>query len=430
MRKARGQIYAKPGIFHLESELHADQPKFTKAQAELYEKWLCGLTQIYGFDLLYWQFHASGFSVIVETCKAPKPPSSKLAEGFKIIGEATLSAHVIAPRKSPLNRSDALRLTRFLKHHQDTMEFAKGLKQRISRQHNETNASRGTIWADRMRFYRLPNRAHDLVEVAAFIDATPKLLGQKSSRNWPGSHRPVNIDEAIAKRGLKRIFRNRLSHKENLHALIERSAGTIHTISAYQQKKTKGTGRRGRPVQWRPECETEEQQDGLKPDYDSASHKNRNKAAKRRFEQMLRRFLNFKEETGEAAIPHGYKEDPELRTWACQQRGLYKAGRLTQWKIDLLKNSGLLHPPVSGTSYVSTDGTHRITPSWMARYEELQSFYEAHGHSRVTRRHQGYKTLANWVWLQRSKRRDAQLLPQQIALLDEIEFQWNPRSRT
>ncbi|MDQ8196231.1 helicase associated domain-containing protein [Coraliomargarita sp. SDUM461004] len=223
-----------------------------------------------------------------------------------------------------------------------------------------------------------------------------------------------------------RPIRNRLNHKDNLQTLIERSARILQQVRTYQEGKTRRSGRRGRKTQWRPHCETTEQQEAQKNGPAPISSKGQ---AKRRFNRMLRKFNNFKETTGETTLPHGYTGDINLRTWANQQRGLFKSGRLAQWKVDLLKPSGVLDPPTTGISYLSADGQHKISDTWLERYEALKTFHKAHGHSRITRRDEQNKTLANWVWQQRAKRRKSQLLPKQIELLDEIEFCWNLRSR-
>jgi hypothetical protein len=429
MRKKRGNIYETPGIFHLESDLHANRPRFTRSQADLYETWLCGLTQIYGFDLLFWQFHATGFSIIVETSKATAPSNATLADGLAKIGETTLSNHLAAPEESPLIPHDTLRMERYLKHYHNLMEFAKGLKQRISRQHNQSTDAHGSIWADRMSVYRLPSVAHDLTEVAAFIFAYPQIHAQKVPSDWPGCYRSATKEGSIALRGLKRIFRNRQSQEANLGTLMERSAEIIQTVLSDKKKQAQSSGRRGRRPQWRPNCETPEYLETWGTSNDTTTYKKQAELAKRQFKAMFKRFIDFKKKTGYTAIPHGYQDDPELRTWASNQRGLYKTGRLPQWKIDLIQNSGVLNPPATGTRYVSSAGNLKITPQWMARYGELKSFYKDQGHSKLARTNQKHKTLANWVWIQRAKRRESQLLPEQIKLLDDVEFCWNPRAR-
>lgn len=427
MRKPRGKIYEKPGIFHVESNLHAERPRFTRSQADLYQTWLCGLTEIYGFDLLFWQFHATGFSIIVETSKTSAPTNAKLADGLSTIGETTLSSHLASPKDHPIIPQDASRLERFVKHYHNLVEFAKGLKQRISRQHNQSNDARGNTWADRMSLYRLPSRAHDLTEVAAFILAYSRIHGQELSHDWPGSYRSATKEDSIAMRGLKRIFRDRRTIEANLKTLTERSAEIIQTVRSGKKETARPEGRRGRRPQWRPHCEMAEYLEAQETSNDTTAYKKQAEQAKRRFEAMFKRFVDFKKKTGLKAIPHGYQDDVELRDWAKKQRGIYKAGRLPQWKIDLLQDSGVLDPPTSGSRYLSSNGKLKITSKWMLRYEELKSFYEDQGHSKVARTNQKHKTLASWVWIQRAKRRKSQLLPEQIQLLDDVEFHWNPR---
>ncbi|WP_269526859.1 helicase associated domain-containing protein [Coraliomargarita parva] len=425
MRKARGNIYEAPGIFHLESSLHADRPRFTTSQVELYETWLRALTQIYGFDLLFWQFHPTGFSFIVETSKTATQSKIRLANGLATIGEDRLSNHVSAPEENTLLASDTFRLDRFLKHYQSMNEFAKGLKQRISRQHNQSNNTRGSIWADRMRVYRLPSRTHDLTEVAAFILASPEIYDQEKSHDWPGSYRSAVNEDGLALRGLKRIFQNRHTNTENLQSLSERSAQIIQTIQNAQKRPQ---DRRRRQPEWRPNCETAEYLKDTDYQIEPKSRNDTVELAKQQFIKMFERFKDFQKKTGYKAIPHGYQDDIQLRTWASSQRGLFHSGRLTQWKIEMVQDSGLLDPPTSSVRNISSDGIPIIPPQWMARYEALKSFYQEHGHSKIVRTDKTHKALAYWVWTQRAKRRKAQLLPKQIQLLDDLEFCWNPRS--
>ncbi|KAL3932689.1 MAG: hypothetical protein SGBAC_010732 [Bacillariaceae sp.] len=65
--------------------------------------------------------------------------------------------------------------------------------------------------------------------------------------------------------------------------------------------------------------------------------------------------------------------------------------------------------------------------SWQIRYQELAEFYKMHGHHRVKTR----SPLYNWMLAQRQKRPgkegcDAPLTEEQIRLLDDINFPWEP----
>lgn len=423
MRRARGNLYDASGIFHLESNLRAGQPSFSPEEAHLYETWTSGLATVFGLELVFWQFHAHGFSVIVETGPRAKTAKSKLSEGLAKIDEFRLSEHVLAPARHKLNQSDARRLERYQKNNRNLMEFGKSLKQRLSRQHNRIHGTRGVIWHDRIGIYPLPDRGHDLTEVAAFILASSHLHGPQRSGNWPGSYASALKEEPVAVSGLKRIFRNNRSTKENLRSLLERSA-EVHQAAQNNPSKKEGPGRKPK---WRPNCETSEYLESLVTRDDSSRKKRQIARAKEHFLKMLKRFESFKKKTGLKTIPHGWPDDIELRNWANQQRGLYRAQRLPDWKVRQLQGSGLLEPPTTQANNNSGPGNREIHPRWIAHYKELKSYYEQHGHSRITRRDPSQKTLANWIWIQRAKRRNSQLLPEQIKLLDELHFCWNPR---
>lgn len=427
MRKPRGKLYEQPGIFHIESHVHTQCECFTKAQAELYETWLKGLADIYGFELFFWQFHQNGFSVILKTDGEPTPSPSTLASGLATIGETKLSMHITSPETGRLIPHDSVRLERFRQHYHNLMEFAKGLKQRISRQHNQRKGTRGSIWANRIAIYRLPEIAHDLTEVAAFIFAGPQIHGNAAPSDWPGSYRAAAQKDPAAIRGLKRIFRNRCTTEVNLETIIMLGSQIAQTARHEQEKANESRAKRGRKPQWRPNCETKEYLESNDLASDGTEYRQQTENAKRDFMAMFERFKRFQQKTGHREIPHGYAEDVNLRLWASKLRGLYNAGRLPQWKFDLISNTGLLDRPTTGCRYISQGKTKLISTKWVDRYNELKSYYEKHGHSKVPRTYTVNKRLASWVWIQRAKRRKSQLQSEQIELLDKLEFNWNPR---
>ena len=177
-----------------------------------------------------------------------------MAKALESLGEIRLSKNVIDPTENTLTKSDTSRLERYRKHFLSLMELAKGMKQRISRQYNRSHNTGGPIWSDRMQIYPLPSRAHDMTEVAAFILAPPRIQGFPDFDGWPGSYLAANDDEHLAVSGLKRIFRNRCSSKQNLKTLLERSAEIVGTA---QNDFTKGKTRGPKP-EWRSNCEASE----------------------------------------------------------------------------------------------------------------------------------------------------------------------------
>lgn len=422
MRKERGRTYEAARIYHLESSLNESQPSFKIEQAERYKIWMFGLAAVCGFNLLFWHFHARGFSFIAEVRRGAKTRKAKFVEGLSMIDEAKLANHLSAPRQNSLTKSDRLRLDRFYQMDQNLMELAKGLKQRISRQHNTEHYSRGAIWKDRVRVYPLPSRAHDLTEVASFIMAYPEIHGIDHSTEWPSAYKSAFEGDPSAVAGLKRIFRNKRPMRLNLQTLLEQASEVAQKFHGNAKLKRKS---RGRIPALRPSCEMPEFLDSLDLENDSTDKDQETENVKRDFLIMFERFQNFKKSTGCDRIPWGYQEDPELRDWASRQRGLYRAGRLPDWKLRYLKGSGVLDRPTTEIASDRCNGS--ISSTWRQHYEALRAYYVQSGHSKVPRSDNKLKTLANWVWMQRARRRKSQLNEEQIQLLDDLEFDWNPR---
>ena len=62
---------------------------------------------------------------------------------------------------------------------------------------------------------------------------------------------------------------------------------------------------------------------------------------------------------------------------------------------------------------------------WNDRYQELESYFEIHGHSDVPRNYEENPSLANWVAIQRSCYKKKTLKQQRIDLLNKLNFTWS-----
>ncbi len=65
---------------------------------------------------------------------------------------------------------------------------------------------------------------------------------------------------------------------------------------------------------------------------------------------------------------------------------------------------------------------------WDERYGELVAYREKHGNCDIPARSQENAPLAKWVVTQRVEKRKNRLSSERVALLDKIEFNWNPNS--
>lgn len=104
--------------------------------------------------------------------------------------------------------------------------------------------------------------------------------------------------------------------------------------------------------------------------------------------------------------------DLELRYWCTNQKREQRLGRLSverKAQLDAL-------------SFV---WKHDPELEWINRFEELANFYRQNGHCNVSEKKD---PLAIWCNNQRIKQRIQALSPTQIERLNEIEFEWEPKS--
>jgi hypothetical protein len=126
--------------------------------------------------------------------------------------------------------------------------------------------------------------------------------------------------------------------------------------------------------------------------------------------EMLGRLVAYRDQHGDCLVPAKYPADPPLGHWVHAQRRLFKVGLLsperTRRLIDIIQFE-------FGT---------RKTP-WKKRVQELRQHREQHGHLNVLHR----SGLGNWCTMQRTLRRRGRLIPERIAELDALGFEWNRR---
>jgi hypothetical protein len=102
----------------------------------------------------------------------------------------------------------------------------------------------------------------------------------------------------------------------------------------------------------------------------------------------------------------------QLAHWCWRQRVRRIAGKLSAEAIRRLDELG----------FEWEINKHRLR--WRSRREELAAFQRRFGHCRVSTLSKEYASLGNWVRAQRSYRRRGLLTAEQIALLDELKFDW------
>lgn len=111
------------------------------------------------------------------------------------------------------------------------------------------------------------------------------------------------------------------------------------------------------------------------------------------------------------ALPTEKNSDASLVRWAARQRALHRQGSLPDAMVDDLES----------VEFVFDVLQH----AWAQRYDDLELFFAAKGHSNVPTSH---GPLGRWVGRQRSLDRQGKLLAERREALLELSFEFDPNS--
>jgi hypothetical protein len=120
--------------------------------------------------------------------------------------------------------------------------------------------------------------------------------------------------------------------------------------------------------------------------------------------------VEHKRETGYATV--SVEKNPVLGAWIKAQRKLYAKGKLSEERAAKLDKIGFVW------NYESL---------WNQRYSELVEYKRETGHCNVPSKYPPNVKLGIWVYATRTNFRKGELLPEQIAKLNEIGFSWNAK---
>ncbi|MEQ9438074.1 MAG: helicase associated domain-containing protein [Cyclobacteriaceae bacterium] len=124
-----------------------------------------------------------------------------------------------------------------------------------------------------------------------------------------------------------------------------------------------------------------------------------------RWEAMYQRLNQFKAEHGHVLVPSTYS-DTQLAQWVFRQRK--SVDRLSSQQVDRLESLGFVF-----------DMQLQKDLTWEYNYQQLQQYYQQHGHSRVPQ-NDANKRLADWVRSQRVLR--AKLTNDKLDKLRKVDF--------
>lgn len=128
------------------------------------------------------------------------------------------------------------------------------------------------------------------------------------------------------------------------------------------------------------------------------------------------KLLDYKMKFGNCNVPRGFKDDISLSHFVVRQRAHYKQGKLNKDQIRKLEFLGFEWEVNRKLTFIEI---------WKKNYSILFEEFKKAGNSNITK---GYfdNSLYTWVLQQRMKRRNNELTEEQIKLLDDIAFNWNP----
>jgi len=150
--------------------------------------------------------------------------------------------------------------------------------------------------------------------------------------------------------------------------------------------------------------------------------------SEQQWDERYEELASYVKKFGNARVPATYPENKDLGYWVNTQRHKYKEFQngntscsITNERIQLLNKIGF-------------KWSLRCTDSWENRYEELVSYKETFGHTRVPQKFPENELLGLWVRKQRSnytktpnRNTSCSITKNRIRLMNKIGFEWSLR---
>jgi hypothetical protein len=158
------------------------------------------------------------------------------------------------------------------------------------------------------------------------------------------------------------------------------------------------------------------------------------------FNAMVDRLANFKKKYNSTVVPKVFDEDPPLGSFVFRQRNIY-GKNLSNVDNENIDNDLLWSIAYDLESTVIPADTHfarmkRLTDlefvwdvlesQWMEMYQRLVAYNEVHNTTLSVERNPQDQDLRNWATHQRIYQAHRKLSARRIALLNDIDFVWDP----
>ncbi|MGW7318293.1 Helicase associated domain protein [Streptomyces sp. NPDC054865] len=139
-----------------------------------------------------------------------------------------------------------------------------------------------------------------------------------------------------------------------------------------------------------------------------------------RWQQAFQAASRYREEHGHLRPPNATTiGGVDLSVWLSRQRTAHHRGTLSPDRVAALNSLGIDWTPGRGVANV------RMDTAWQARLEDARQFEASHGHLRPPAGTTiNGKRLDAWLSVQRRRKREGRLTPQQTAALDKLGIHW------
>ena len=414
LHRPRLRLNDRSACYHVYSRILANYPDFGVLDRHQLSLWIRKSADFCGIKLLFWWVGGREFHILLRV-----PRKKRIS-----------SKAVLARVAAFYGRKKAERLARGLERHgqarsQDTLdkyhrrfadlsEYQKSVKQHFSLWYADQYGKRGALWSQRFISELLQDKPARRIDVAGFLLASAERDRKPVKSQSPNAGVDDHHTLALARAG-----------DEREQAAIAAIMGSPYSASV-TELLTKAAIPYSSSARKKPDCgtfsadfiERQVSQFRYPPDF--------RKAHDRAWWEMFMKLEKYHSETGTTNLPWKYSADVELRKWVINQRSHKKTGRMPTVREQALEKLGFhwVRPPNPKNQYGVPIPD---SDSWIRNYERLSEYYRIHGHSSPPRTYPDDRILANWVWIQRQHRRRFRLSEQQIAKLDAIHFNWNPR---
>ena len=130
------------------------------------------------------------------------------------------------------------------------------------------------------------------------------------------------------------------------------------------------------------------------------------------WEEMFTALGNYKNSYGDCNVPRNWPNNPQLAAWVSNQRNEMRRGNLNEERTRRLEKIGFVWEPVES--------------SWENMFAMLVEYNKSHGNCNVPQNWQENPQLAEWVSKKRLSKKNGKLSDEQILLLNQIGFLWEP----